>query len=65
LNTWVSFPSARSSEVGQISVGANMRVSAGVLTPVVWLFAVLFYRHRHRQRRWRELAQSGFNYGDA
>lgn len=31
-------------------------VSAGILTPSVWAFAQLFYRHR--QRRWRKLAAS-------
>ncbi|MEM7411429.1 MAG: hypothetical protein AAF430_14415 [Myxococcota bacterium] len=30
-------------------------VDAGLLTPVVWAFAALFYRHR--QRRWRALAR--------
>lgn len=32
----------------------EVEVEAGVLTPFVWLFAQLFYRHR--QRRWRALA---------
>jgi hypothetical protein len=35
-------------------------IQAGVLTLFVWLFAQLFYRHR--QRRWRQLARTGFNY---
>lgn len=37
-------------------------VSAGVLTPLIWMFAQVFYRHR--QRRWLRLAASGFDYGD-
>jgi hypothetical protein len=32
----------------------EVEVSAGVLTPFVWAFAQLFYRHR--QQRWRGLA---------
>ena len=32
----------------------EVEISAGVLTPFVWIFAQLFYRHR--QRRWRGLA---------
>ncbi len=36
----------------------RVEVEAGVLTPVVWAFAALFYRHR--QRRWRDLAARGF-----
>jgi hypothetical protein len=31
-------------------------ISAGVLTPFIWAFAQLFYRHR--QRRWRALAHT-------
>ncbi len=38
----------------------RVRVSAGVLTPVVWLFAWLFYRHR--QQRWLRLITGGFDY---
>jgi hypothetical protein len=35
-------------------------VRAGLLTPFVWLFAWLFYRHR--QRRWQRLTADGFAY---
>lgn len=37
-------------------------VEAGLLTPVVWLFAQAFFRHR--QGRWRKLVASGFDYSD-
>lgn len=33
----------------------DVDISAGVLTPVIWVFAQLLYRHR--QRRWRGLAR--------
>jgi hypothetical protein len=39
----------------------RVEVRAGVLTPVVWLFAQAFYRHR--QRRWRRLVARGFEHG--
>jgi ligand-binding SRPBCC domain-containing protein len=35
----------------------EVEIRAGVRTPVVWLFAQLFYRHR--QRRWRTLLRGG------
>lgn len=35
-------------------------VEAGILTPLVWSFALAFYAHR--QRRWRKLVKSGFSY---
>lgn len=38
----------------------TVEVRAGVLTPLIWLFAHVFFRHR--QRRWRALAASGFDY---
>lgn len=34
----------------------EIEVEAGLLTPVIWLYAHLFYRYR--QRRWRRLARS-------
>jgi hypothetical protein len=33
----------------------DVEIQAGVLTPVVWLFAQWFYRHR--QKRWRRVAR--------
>ena len=33
----------------------ELEVQAGTLTPLIWLFAHLFYRYR--QMRWRSLAQ--------
>jgi len=33
-------------------------IDAGLLTPAIWLYAQMFYRHR--QRRWRALAKADF-----
>jgi ligand-binding SRPBCC domain-containing protein len=33
----------------------EVEIKAGLLTPLIWLFAHIFYRHR--QRRWRALAK--------
>jgi hypothetical protein len=33
----------------------EIEIDAGLLTPLVWLFAQVFYRHR--QRRWRRIAR--------
>lgn len=38
----------------------HVTIEAGVFTVFIWAFAQLFYRHR--QRRWRQLVASGFNY---
>ena len=38
----------------------ELRVDAGLLTPLIWAWAYLFFRHR--QRRWRRLVASGFDY---
>ena len=44
------------SHEGQTIYSDEVEIDAGILTPVVWVFAQIFYRHR--QRRWRKLAQS-------
>lgn len=38
--------------------GDNVEIKAGPLTPFVWLFAMVLYRHR--QRRLKRLAEGGF-----
>ena len=34
----------------------DVEISAGIMTPLIWAFAQVFYRHR--QRRWRGLART-------
>ncbi len=41
----------------------EVTISAGLLTPFIWVYAQLFYRHR--QRRWRRLVAANFDYGAA
>jgi Protein of unknown function (DUF3703) len=41
---------------GSTNYRDEVEISAGVLTPFIWAFAQLFYRHR--QRRWRALART-------
>lgn len=41
----------------------TLDLDAGIITPLVWLFARVFYAHR--QRRWGRLARSGFEYEKA
>ncbi len=38
-------------------------LDAGLLTPLIWLFARVFFAHR--QARWRKLARANFDYGQA
>jgi hypothetical protein len=40
---------------GSCSYTDDVEIDAGVLTLPVWLFAQLFYRHRHR--RWKRVAK--------
>ena len=49
------------SIAGGVLYRDQVEVRARVLTPLIWLFARTFYRHR--QRRWRQLVASGFAYG--
>ena len=41
---------------GQTRYRDTIDIEAGILTPFVWLFAQLFYRHR--QRRWQQLTRT-------
>jgi hypothetical protein len=38
----------------------RIEIEAGALTPLVWAFAWVFYRHR--QRRWQRLVRRDFEY---
>ncbi len=49
------------SRGGETEYTDLVEVRAGILTPFVWAFAQVFYRHR--QRRWRALVRRGFDYG--
>lgn len=40
----------------------RVEIQAGLLTPFVWAFAWLFYRHR--QRRWQQLVGTDFSYAN-
>jgi hypothetical protein len=40
---------------GRLSYTDQIEIRAGWLTPFIWMFAQLFYRHR--QRRWKVLLQ--------
>ena len=48
----------RFNQIGQNSVSYSdeIEIHAGWLTPFIWLFAQLFYRHR--QRRWKLLLRA-------
>ena len=41
---------------GKLAYEDEIEIRAGVLTPLIWSFARLFYRHR--QRRWRVLLKT-------
>lgn len=55
---WNHHISFQELQPGLVNYTDEIEVRAGLLTPVIWVFAHLFYRHR--QRRWRVLLhQSG------
>ncbi len=45
---------------GAVIYRDQLELDAGILTPLVWLFARVFYGHR--QSRWRKLAEAQFDY---
>jgi hypothetical protein len=56
IRTWDHWITITPNPDGTTCYRDEVDVSAGILTPGVWAFAQLFYRHR--QRRWRKLAAS-------
>ncbi len=54
IRHWDHLIRVRESEPDVCVYSDDVTIEAGWLTPVVWLFACFFYRHR--QRRWRRLA---------
>lgn len=56
IQTWDHWITVAPGPGGGTRYRDEVAVSAGVLTPFVWAFAQLFYRHR--QRRWRGLART-------
>lgn len=57
--TWQHDIVLRETPDGMTVYTDEVTIEAGLLTLPVWLFATLFYRHRHR--RWRQLAATGFD----
>lgn len=56
IRTWDHWITVRPSADGSTDYRDEVEISAGLLTPIIWTFAQLFYRHR--QRRWRGLART-------
>lgn len=60
IRRWDHWISIEPDGAGATRYRDMVEIDAGVLTPLIGLFAHLFYRHR--QRRWRGLAQRLANY---
>jgi ligand-binding SRPBCC domain-containing protein len=55
ISTWDHWITVEPDGKGGTLYRDEVEVKAGLLTPFIWLFAQIFYRHR--QRRWRALAK--------
>jgi hypothetical protein len=55
VRRWDHMIRVRPAAGGRTWYSDEIEIEAGLLTPVVWLFAQLFYRHR--QRRWQTVAR--------
>lgn len=60
VSVWDHLISVRETPDGKTVYTDEIEVKAGVLTPVILLFAAIFYRHR--QGRWRKLVENDFRY---
>ncbi len=55
VRTWNHCICVAQRDDGSTLYSDSIKIEAGPLTPLVWLFAQGFYRHR--QRRWRRIAR--------
>jgi hypothetical protein len=55
IHRWDHLISVREDDEGRTLYTDDVEIDAGWVTPIVWLFAHCFYRHR--QRRWRRVAR--------
>ena len=58
--TWDHIITIRETENSNTHYTDRVEVKAGILTPLIWTFASIFYRYR--QYRWRQLVQRNFAY---
>ena len=60
ISRWDHWITMEDAPDGKTRYTDQVDIEAGLLTPLVWLFSQVFYRHR--QRRWRELVNQSFMY---
>jgi len=60
---WDHRITARAVDGGGVLYSDEVLIRPGALTPMVFLFAALFYRYR--QYRWKKLIRAGFDYKGA
>ncbi|MBI5589142.1 MAG: hypothetical protein HY881_01535 [Deltaproteobacteria bacterium] len=60
IRTWDHRVMVEPLGYGRCRYTDEIHVQAGLLTPFIWMFAWIFYRHR--QRRWKKLIAAGFDY---
>ena len=63
VTTWDHRIVLRETADGQTQYTDQVDIQAGLLTPLIWLYAILFYRYR--QYRWRQLVARDFCYPPA
>ncbi len=57
VSRWDHLAIVRSNRQGVTHYTDHINIEAGILTPVVWLFAGIFYAYR--QSRWRQIVRAG------
>lgn len=53
ITKWDHWITIQDAHEGKTLYTDQVDIDAGLLTPIIWLFSQVFYRHR--QKRWREL----------
>ncbi len=63
VNKWDHLIIIEEIPTGKTKYTDRLELEAGILTPLVWLYANIFYRHR--QKRWQKLVKNDFDYSNS
>lgn len=59
VNKWNHLIVIEGTSTGKTKYTDRLELDAGILTPLVWVYANIFYQHR--QKRWQKLVKNNFD----
>lgn len=62
VNKWDHLIIIEGTPTGKTKYTDRLELDAGILTPLVWIYGNIFYKHR--QKRWQKLVKNNFDYSN-